>query len=259
MADGLSIRAGELPVVLPDGAARGLVRPSSDLPGGEGEERDGASERERIPLPDRPTLGEIFPTHARDAGWVRFLLAQATPDRPLLWVQERMAILEAGRIHPPGLGDGNLPLIHVCAADTPKLLWVMEEALRCSALSGVVGEAWGEHARLDFTATRRLAFAAEAHGVPCWLVRLGAGAANLSGARWRWRVESRPSGPNPYNMKAPGPSRLALDLFRARGRAPGQWEWVDEEGARKDAGHLAAAPVDRALAQDRERAWRRAS
>ncbi|WP_265587610.1 ImuA family protein [Sphingomicrobium arenosum] len=263
MADGLSIRAGELPVALPDGAARGLVRPPSDLPEGEGEERGGAPDdllgRARIPLPHQPTLSEIFPTHARDAGWVRFLLAQASPDRPLLWVQERMAILEAGRIHPPGLGDGTLPLVHVCTPDTPKLLWVMEEALRCSALSGVVGEAWGEHARLDFTATRRLAFAAEAHGVPCWLVRLGAGAANLSGARWRWRVESRPSGAHPYNLKAPGRSRLSLDLFRARGRAPGQWEWIDEEGASKDARHLVAAPVDRALAENREPAWRHAS
>ncbi|MCJ7421048.1 ImuA family protein [Sphingomicrobium astaxanthinifaciens] len=257
MADGPSIGADELLALLPPGAARGLVRPASDLSPGEGAARAGA----HIPLPRTPTLSEIFPTHARDAGWTRLLLASATPDRPLLWVQERMAILEAGRLHPPGLGDLGRPdrLIHVCARDTRALLWTMEEGLRCTGLAGVVGEAWGEPPALDFTATRRLALAAEAHGQPCWLVRLGARQADLSGARWRWRVESRPSEPNRYDAKAPGRSRLALELFRARGVPPGRWEWVDAEGSQAHAGHLAPAPVDRALAQDRARAWRDAS
>ena len=48
----------------------------------------------------------------------------------------------------------------------------------------MIGELWGDPASLDFTATRRLAVAAERTGVDCWLVRLG-GTANLSGARMR--------------------------------------------------------------------------
>ena len=189
-------------------------------------------------MPPDPTLSECFSSHPRDAGWVRFLLSRLPRAGPILWVQERMAILEAGRIHPPGLEDpflaphgrkaASMDLIHVAAPDTPRLLWTMEEGLRCSGLAAVIGEAWGEHARLDFTATRRLAFASEAHGVPCWLVRLGAGQANLSGARWRWRVESLPSATHPFDAGAPGPSRLTADLFRVRGRAPGAWEWHDE-------------------------------
>ena len=220
---------------------------------------DVGDERERLRAlppglhcPPRPTLAECFSSHPRDAGWVRFLLS-ALPrgGGPILWVQERMAILEAGRIHPPGLEAPQLDLIHVAAPDTPRLLWVMEEGLRCKGLSAVIGEAWGEHARLDFTATRRLAFAAEAHGVPCWLVRLGAGQANLSGARWRWRLESLPSTANPLDPVAPGPSRLAADLFRARGRAPGLWEWADERapGASPDRVDRAAAPVDRTVGE----------
>ena len=109
-------------------------------------------------------------------------------DRPLLWVQERMAILEAGRIHPPGLELAGL--IHVEARDARAALWAMEEGLRCAALGGVIGELWGDPRALDFTATRRLAVAAERSGVPAWLVRIG-GAANLSGARMRWRVARR--------------------------------------------------------------------
>ena len=83
----------------------------------------------------------------------------------------------------------------------------MEEGVRCSGLSGVIGELWGDPAALDFTATRRLAVAAERCLVPCWLVRLG-GTANLSGARMRWRIASGPSIANPFDPRAPGRSGL---------------------------------------------------
>ena len=83
-----------------------------------------------------------------------------------------MAIIESGRIYPPGLGGAEL--IHVEARDAKLALWAMEEGLRCSGLSGVIGELWGDPAALDFTATRRLAVAAERSRVPCWLVRLAA-------------------------------------------------------------------------------------
>ena len=64
----------------------------------------GLGEGWSLPRPLGPTLFELFAGHPRDAGWAGFLLAQVEPGKPLLWVQERMAILEAGRIYPPGLG-----------------------------------------------------------------------------------------------------------------------------------------------------------
>ena len=73
-----------------------------------------------------------------------------------------MAILESGRVHPPGLPAHDL--IHVEARDARDALWAMEEGLRCAALSCVIGELWGDPAALDFTATRRLAVAAERIG-----------------------------------------------------------------------------------------------
>ena len=94
-------------------------------------------------------------------------------------------------------------LIHVEARDARDALWAMEEGLRCAGLSAVIGELWGDPRALDFTATRRLAVAAERSGVPCWLVRLG-GTANLSGARMRWRIASAPSLANPLDPRAPG-------------------------------------------------------
>ena len=168
------------------------------------------------------------------------LLPQLAAGKPLLWVQERMAIREAGRVHPAGLGWRDL--LHVEARHARDALWAMEEGLRCGALSAVIGELWGDPAALDFTATRRLAVTAERSGVPCWLVRIG-GTANLSGARMRWRVASRPSLPHPFDFKAPGPPAWEAELFRARGHAPGRWSVTHET----DRFHLLAEAGDRAL------------
>jgi protein ImuA len=187
-------------------------------------------------------LSELFAASPRDAGWAGFLLAQAEWSKPLLWVQERMAILESGRIYPPGLGAGEL--IHVEARDARAALWAMEEGLRCSGLSGVIGELWGDPAALDFTATRRLAVAAERSRVPCWLVRLG-GTANLSGARMRWRITSGSSLANPFDHRASGAPAWDAELFRARGHPPGRWAIAHEAGAF----HLVAAPGSGALGE----------
>ena len=202
----------------------------------------GLGERWRVPAPPSPTLSELFAGSPRDAGWAGFLLAQTGREKPLLWVQERMAILESGRIYPPGLD--RIEIIHVEARDARCALWAMEEGLRCSGLSGVIGELWGDPAALDFTATRRLAVAAERCLVPCWLVRLG-GTANLSGARMRWRIASMPSIANPFDPRASGSPAWAAELFRARGIAPGRWGVAHEAGAF----HLAAAAGGGALGE----------
>jgi protein ImuA len=197
-----------------------------------------------LPRGERPTLSELFAVHPRDGGWAGFLLAQINTDKPLLWVQDRMAILESGRIHPPGLPVRDL--IHVEARDAKDALWAMEEGVRCSALCGVIGELWGDPKTLDFTATRRLAVASERSGTPCWLVRLG-GTANLSGARMRWRVGSTPSLVNPLDQRAPGIPAWDAELFRARGFPPGRWSLAHEAGRF----HLVSAPGDRTLGEER--------
>jgi len=195
-----------------------------------------------LPRPECSTLSELFAAHPRDGGWAGFLLAQVGTAKPLLWVQDRMAIRESGRIHPPGLPSQNL--IHVTARDAKDALWAMEEGVRCAALSAVIGELWGDPRALDFTATRRLAVAAERSGVACWLVRLG-GTANLSGARMRWRIASAPSLTHPLDPRAPGLPTWDADLFRARGHPPGRWSLTHEA----DRFHLVAEHRDRALGE----------
>jgi protein ImuA len=204
----------------------------------------GLGECWHLPAPSSPTLSELFAIHPRDAGWAGFLVAQLATQRPFLWVQERMAILESGRIHPPGLPSKKL--IHVEARDARDALWAMEEGVRCTALSAVIGELWGDPAALDFTATRRLAVASEQSGTPCWLVRLG-GTPDLSGARMRWRIASAPSLLNDLDVRAPGAATWDAELFRARGSPPGRWTVANEAGVF----HLVGEPGGRALGEGR--------
>jgi protein ImuA len=189
----------------------------------------------------QPHPSSVRAAHPRD-GWAAFLLAQIDPGKPLLWVQDRVAILESGRIHPPGLPSQDL--IHVEARDARDTLWAMEEGVRCAALSAVIGEIWGDPKVLDFTATRRLAVASERSQVPCWLIRLG-GTANLSGARMRWRIASAPSLANPFDARAPGSPAWDTDLFRARGMPPGCWTMTHEA----DRFHLVPASGGRTLGE----------
>jgi protein ImuA len=201
----------------------------------------GLGERWSTRAPSSPTLSELFAESPRDSGWTGFLLPQVDRSKPVLWVQERMAILESGRTYPPGLG---IDLVHVEARDARTALWAMEEGVRCSGLSAVVGELYGDPAALDFTATRRLAVASERSRVPCWLVRLG-GHSNLSGARMRWRIASAPSLVNALDSRAPGAPAWDAELFRARGHPPGRWTVAHEA----DRFHLVAEPGDRALGE----------
>lgn len=209
----------------------------------------------------QPTLQEIF-VAPDDAAAIGLTLAQleqgkhASQAGPLLWIQEKKAIREAGRTFLHGLHHfSNIAMpsgiVHVAAKDGREALWAMAEGLKCPTLGAVIGEVHGDPRALDFTATRRLAVAAERYGVPAFLMRIQ-GSADLSGARRRWRVKSRPSLPHPHNSKAPGVPVWSLDLFRARDTQPRLWE-VAYDGAAYSV-DLVSAIGDRALDEGQRKA-----
>lgn len=168
------------------------------------------------------TLSEVFAGTVGDAGAAGFVLSQLPGDTaPILWIQDRLSRRETGRPYLPGLGLAR-PLLLMEISRPADVLAAAEEGLRCKALSAVVAEVMGDPPALDFTATKRLAFRAEAAGLPCWLIRHG-GTADLSAARDRWRVASLPSLPLADDPGAPGDPRWRVELFRSRSRQPGLW------------------------------------
>jgi len=178
---------------------------------------------------------------------------QAEAERPWLWVQDKAARRLGGRPYRPGLPAAlRHRLIHVAAGSPEDALFALEEGLRCRDLAFVIGEIAGNPKALNFTASRRLSLAAETHGTPLWLVRLGA-ARDLGSARLRWEVRAAPSPPPRWNAYAPGIPSWRAELFRAHVYQPGHWILRDDarlaaEPAAPDPRDLAGAAGDRSLA-----------
>jgi protein ImuA len=186
------------------------------------------------PVRAEATLIEVFAARPADGAARAFALSHLDPARgPVIWVQDRLTRREAGEPYLPGLPQG-LSVIRVDVAKPVDVLWAMEQALGCRALGAVLGEVWGPAQAVDFTATKRLALRAEAHGVPCWLIRRAA-SPDLSAARERWRLAAMPSLPHPDDDIAPGLPVWRAELFRARGRSPGEWEMSWDRSTRRRA------------------------
>ncbi|MGF1502565.1 MAG: ImuA family protein [Paracoccaceae bacterium] len=135
----------------------------------------------------------------------------------ILWVAQtrgRGGEAEHGRLlghgaRAVGLDPGRL--LSVRAGKRLEALWTVEEGLRSGAVSAVVAEIDGA----DFTASRRLSLAAEAHGVPLLLL-MPHDRQGTSAAQSRWRVAARPSAANAYDPRAPGCPRWQARLERSR-------------------------------------------
>jgi protein ImuA len=157
----------------------------------------------------------------------------------LVWIAEDMALAESGAPYGPGLETFGLAperLLTVAAAQRCDLLWAMEEALRCRAVSAVIGEV--RHGDIDNVALRRLSLAANESGALALLLRASP-PRDASTAATRWIVSATSSLPvipgreHPDRRFAPSghglrerarnPERYAENLapgFRARGLTP---------------------------------------
>lgn len=154
---------------------------------------------------------------------------QATPEdrRPLLWVRQREAAREYGRLYGHGLetlGLARQRFVIVTLASPAAVLWTFEEALKSGSLSLVLGDA--EPRLVSLAMSRRLALAAAA-GKSAGLVILSRAAPGPLAAATRWSVHAALSRAGPFAAGAPGEPAFELELIRARGGRPGSWtmEW----------------------------------
>ena len=167
-------------------------------------------------------------------GFCAALLARlhAGDPRPVLWLERSNDLYMPGLAR-FGLKAGSVLTVSNISRDAD-ILWAIEEALGCGALSAVVGEIRAA----DFTASRRLQLAAEAGGVTCLLLgesHHGGAATALS----RWQVTSMPSLPDGAGVGWPC-WRVALSRCR-NGRpaawtvawSPKGWTAITEAGAQE--------------------------
>ncbi len=160
--------------------------------------------------------------------------------RSIVWIAEDMALAESGAPYGPGLDAFGLRperLLTVATAHSRDLLWAMEEALRCRAVSAVIGEL--RHGAIDNVAVRRLSLAAAASGALALLLRASP-PREASTAATRWIVGAAPSLPvipgRARSARARNPERHAEDLapgFRVCGLTPAsrndEEKFVDEK------------------------------
>lgn len=120
------------------------------------------------------------------------------------------------------------------------VLWAMNEALKCSALSAVVGEI----REIDFTASRRLQLAVEQSKATGFIVRNNYRKLNTTACVSRWKITPLPSvsiapgpGSDSYRSWAGGIDNLPgisfpkwkVELLRMRNGKSGTWniQWIN--------------------------------
>jgi protein ImuA len=104
------------------------------------------------------------------------------------------------------------------------VLWVMEEALKCTGLAAVVGEV----RELDFKQSRRLQLAVEQSQVTGFILRNPAKKMGSTACAARWQIKPLKSG-SIDGVPGLGFPRWQVELLRVRNGQSGKWvvEWSE--------------------------------
>jgi len=128
-------------------------------------------------------------------------------------------------IFPPALKTFDIQPDKIIFIDLKKekdILWVMEEALKCTGLAAVIGEI----SNINFTESRRLQLAVEQSAVTGFILRRSSRNLNTIACISRWKITSLPSELED-GMPGVGFPRWNIELLKIRNGKPGEWqlEW----------------------------------
>ena len=121
-----------------------------------------------------------------------------------------------------GIEPDRVVFIHL--AKDKEVLWVMEEALKCTGLSAVIGELQ----EVDFKQSRRLQLVVEQSRVTGFILRNHSDKIGSTACAARWKIKPLPSG-SVDGLPGLGFPRWQVDLLRVRNGQPGNWivEWSE--------------------------------
>lgn len=136
-----------------------------------------------------------------------------------LWISTRRTLF------PPALklfGITPEQIVFIDLSREKEALWTIEEALKCNALSAVVGEI----KELSFTESRRLQLAVEKSAVTGFIHRYQPKLENTVACVSRWKIKPIASELED-RMPGVGFARWDVQLLKARNGKPGSWkmEW----------------------------------
>lgn len=160
--------------------------------------------------------------HSASSGFVSSLLS------PLMKKGGTALWISAGRtIYPAALKSYGIEPERVIFIDIVKqkdAAWAMDEALKCGAISCVVGEI----ADLSFTASRRLQLSVEQSQVTAFLLRNNPRNLNSSACVTRWKISPLPS-ENIDDLPGLGWPVWNVELLKVRNGRPGTWQvkWMN--------------------------------
>ncbi len=157
------------------------------------------------------------------SGFVSALLAKLMGNNgAVLWISS------CRKIFPPALrAFGIQPdrFIFIDLKNEREVIWAMDEALKCGALTAVVGEI----REISFTESKRLQLAVEHSQVTGFILRNNFRKLSTTASVSRWRITSLPS-ESIGELPGIGYPKWRVELMRIRNGRPGSWDiqWIDE-------------------------------
>lgn len=170
-------------------------------------------------------LGAVheFVSNAKEAaaatnGFMAGLISQLMKKGTAVWVSSKRTLFPPA-LHVFGIAPEQIYFIDLLRQKD--VLWAIEEALRCDALSVVVGEL----SELSFTESRRLQLAVEQSRVTGFIHRYSPKTENVSACVTRWKIN--PLASETAGMPGVGFPRWNVELLKVRNGKPGTWqvEW----------------------------------
>ena len=158
---------------------------------------------------------------AATSGFIAGLLSSLAGNKgATLWISPSRLLF------PPALKSFGMRPDHIIFIDVKKekeVLWAMEEALKCHALSAVIGELRD----LDFTASRRLQLAVEQSDVTGFIIRKNPRRVNATACVSRWKISSLPG--EAEDFPGVGFPTWKVELLRIRNGKTGCWsiQWIN--------------------------------
>jgi len=188
-------------------------------------------------------LSDDVQAAAATSGFVSGLLAPLMAvGGPVLWISASRTLF------PPALKHFGLSpdqFIFIDLQKEKEVLWALDEALKCGALTAVVGELQ----ELSFTASRRLQLAVEHSQVTGFVLRRKYRQINTTACVSRWKITPLPS-IIVDDLPGVGHPQWKVELLRIRNGRPGVWEVTWEKGS-----FHTALPSVATIPEQRQKVW----